>query len=147
MTKGFKDKDKKFHPTESPRKRATKFFTQNPNLEGLKNVSTKQATELKERKIRLNNLSMNELQDHPSFEKSEEWLDVFSDTPEMIVYDDKSNIFHIWFGGESHYVHQYTPDGHEFDVFSFGFEKNRLELSEVLEVTERHLGEDEVDEE
>ena len=64
----------------------------------------------------------------------------------MIVYDDQSNCYHIWFGGESHYVHQYTTDGHEFDVFSFGFDKSKLSLDEVLEVTGRHLGEDEVDE-
>ena len=51
MAKGFKDKDGKFRPTaSSPRKRATQFFTQNPNLEGRGNPDSGKASKLKEQK-------------------------------------------------------------------------------------------------
>ena len=51
MAKGFKDNKGKFHPTaSSPRKRATQFFTQNPNLEGRENPDSGKASKLKEQK-------------------------------------------------------------------------------------------------
>jgi len=92
-------------------------------------------------RIKVENLTLNELRDHHLFDESSEWLDVFSETPEVIVPDERRMIFHIWFGGESHYVHQYSQDGREFDVFSFGFEKNKLSKKEVLESIEDTLNE------
>ena len=97
--------------------------------------------------IKADNIDLRELRDHPMFEESSEWLDVFSETPEVIVADDRRNLFYIWFGGESHYVHEYTVFGNEMDVFSFGFDKNRLDEDEVLEQIEDTLNEPLEDEE
>jgi len=49
LVKGFKDKDGNFRPTGSPRKRATRFFTQNPNFER-SNPNSSKANELKQNK-------------------------------------------------------------------------------------------------
>ncbi len=52
MAKGFKDDKGKFRPTaSSPRKRATQFFTQNPNLQGSRNPDSKKVDEIKNKKI------------------------------------------------------------------------------------------------
>lgn len=82
---------------------------------------------------------MRELRDYAMFEEEVDWLDVFAENPDVIVPDDRKMVFHIWYGGESHTVHEYTPDGIEIDVFTFGFEKNRLDKNEVLEMIEEHI--------
>ena len=96
-------------------------------------------------KIRLKakNITMQELREHPNYEETVNWVDAFSDSPEVIVPDENRLLFYIWFGGHSHYVHLYSLDGKEFDVFSFSFEKDRLDKKEVLSMIERHLNEDE----
>ena len=134
MTKGFKDSKGKFHPTDFKPYIKKKSNEQ----EGMK---VGKSIKMKAR-IKAIEIGTRELRDHPLFEGTTEWLDVFAETPEVIVADDKRGLFHIWFGGESHYVHQYTPDGHEIDVFSFGFDKNRLSKEEVLKMIERTLNED-----
>ena len=136
MVKGFKDAKQKFHPI-TQKTGVRKSRDQSLKTEGI--LIRKKRSSMK---IKAENLTPRELRDHPLFEESTEWLDAFSETPKVIVADDKRGIFHIWFGGESHYVHQYTPDGHEFDVFSFGFNKNRLEEDEVLKMIEKTLNEE-----
>ena len=145
MTIGFK-KGNKFIPTSSKGTTRKKRIESKNDLEnggGVKlHISKKTETiRLKRDKIDAVELDARELRDHPLFEESTEWLDAFASTPEVIVADDQRGIFHIWFGGESHYVHQYSPDGHELDVFSFGFEKNKLSKSEVMKMIQRRLNE------
>lgn len=136
MVKGFKDGNEKFHPI-AQRKGIRKSRNQSLKTKGV--LIRKKRSSMK---IKANNLTPRELREHPLFEENTEWLDAFAETPEVIVADDRRGIFHIWFGGESHYVHQYTPDGHEFNVFSFGFDKNRLEEDEVLKMIEKTLNEE-----
>jgi len=90
-------------------------------------------------RVKAKNLTLKELREQTLFEENSEWLDVFSEKPEVIVADETRAIFYIWYGGESHYVHEHTPFGKEFDVFSFGFEKNKLCKDEVLGMIEKHL--------
>ncbi len=96
-------------------------------------------------KVRLvaKNLTMQELREDPEFITTIGWVDIFSESPEVIVVDENRLIFYIWFGGESHYVHEYSSDGKEIDVFSFGFEKNKLDQKEVLERIEDRLNDSE----
>lgn len=136
MVKGFKDGNNKFHPITQARG-VRKSRDQSIKSQGV--LIRKKRSSMK---IKATNLTPRELREHPLFEENTEWLDAFAETPEVIVADDRRGIFHIWFGGESHYVHQYTPDGHEFDVFSFGFDKNRLDQDEVLKMIEKTLNED-----
>ena len=51
--------------------------------------------------IEVENIDLRELRDHPSFEEDNEWLDVFANTPEVVVYDENKDIFFIWFGGDT----------------------------------------------
>ena len=83
-----------------------------------------------------------QVRENDLFEENEEWHDVFANTPEVIVADENRMIFYIWYGGESHYVHEHSQDGREFDVFSFGFDKNKLEEGEVLDMIEDRLNDD-----
>jgi len=94
-------------------------------------------------RIKSRNLTMQELKEDPEFITTLDWVDTLSENPQVIVKDENRLIFYIWFGGESHYVHEYSPEGKELDVFSFGFEKNRLEPKEVLEMIERRLNDPE----
>ena len=96
-------------------------------------------------RIKAKSITPQELRNHPNYEESNNWNDAFSyfdNSPKVIVPDENRLLFYIWFGGESHYVHLYSLDGKEFDVFSFGFEKDRLDEKEVLSLIERHLNED-----
>ena len=108
------------------------------------NVQRKKGTKkggdrMSKMRIKAENLTVKELRDHELFEEGSDWLDVFAETPEVIVPDFERMVFWIWFGGESHYVHKYSQDGREFDVFSFGFDKNKLCKEEVLESIEDTL--------
>jgi hypothetical protein len=142
MAKGFKDPQGKFRPTE--------------NKNGVRKSRDKttiptQGVRLKrsERKLKpmiAENIELRDVRDHPLYEESTNWLDVFESTPEVIVADEENGHFFIWYGGESHYVHYVSPDGREYDVFSFGFDKNRLDKDEVLEMINERLGEKEEDE-
>jgi len=133
MVKGYKDANDNFYPMSQTKGVRSRWDT-SQKIEGI-------LIRKKREKIIAVELDARELRDHPLFEESTEWLDAFASTPEVIVADDQRGIFHIWFGGESHYVHQYSPDGHELDVFSFGFEKNRLSKNEVLKMIQRRLNE------
>ena len=134
--------DGKFHPHSDYKKGTRKSRDQSTKTQGVEISQVR----MKREKISAINLDPRELREHPLFEESTEWLDAFASTPEVIVADDQRGIFHIWFGGESHYVHQYSPDGHELDVFSFGFEKNKLSKSEVMKMIQRRLNEKDDDE-
>lgn len=57
-------------------------------------------------------------------------MDEFRDA-EVIVPVPELGIWMVWFGGESHYVHIYNQEGVETDVFSWGFEKNKLDAQDV----------------
>ena len=140
--KGFTDKSGKFRPTgnnSGVRMRRDKTTTPTQGIR-LKREKRKYHTKGFE------NIELRDVRDHPLYEESTNWLEVFENTPEVIVADEENGHFFIWYGGESHYIHYVTPDGREYDVFSFGFDKNRLDKDEVLEMIGKRLGEKEEDE-
>ena len=139
MVKGFKDGEGLFHPIKNSKGVRSSRDTSGKS-QGLVMHSGIRKKRM-QNKVELVNLTMRELQDNPMFEEDKKWLDVFAETPEVIVPDERRGLFHIWFGGASHTVHQYTPDGQEVDVFTFGFEKDRLEKKEVLKMIQRRLNE------
>ena len=77
-------------------------------------------------------------------DREQELLDNIDEiqTPEIKIHDEETDIFYTWYGGESHYVHLEDENGKEFDVFSFGFDKNKLSPSEVKSMILKHIKED-----
>ena len=140
--KGYKDGSGKFRPTEN-KNGVSKSRDQNAKTKGIR---LKRITK-KPKMIMAENISLSELRNHPLYEESTNWLDVFESTPEVIVANENEGFFYVWYGGESHYVHYVSPDGKEFNVFSFGFEKNRLDKDEVLEKISERLSDPEEGEE
>lgn len=65
-----------------------------------------------------------------------------AETPEIKILDEQTGIYYTWYGGESHYVHLEDKEGKEFNVFSFGFEKNKLDPKEVKKKIMEHIKED-----
>lgn len=63
------------------------------------------------------------------------------DGAEIITPVSELGIWMVWFGGESHYVHIYDENGKELDVFSWGFEKNRLDANDVKKHIKDHIEE------
>lgn len=60
---------------------------------------------------------------------------------EVIVPDPDLNLWFVWFGGQSHYVHIYDHSGKELDVFSWGFEQNNLSAVDVKKHIKQHIEE------
>jgi len=94
LAKGFKDKNGKFRPTE--RQRATRFFTQNPNLEGAKkNIDNKQLLQKKFSKSdieRTKDFYIDEFEGHP-----QEWVMILDSRGFEIENDNLgSNAFVSW---------------------------------------------------
>src|SRR5690242_18459458 len=58
---------------------------------------------------------------------------------QVIVPDPDLGMWFVWFGGESHYVHLYNHEGKEVDVFSWGFEKNKLDAEDVRKHIKEHM--------
>jgi len=80
---------------------------------------------------------LRDVRDHPLYENdAENWLSIFEQKPEVIIPDERQQRFWLWYGGESHTVHEITPDGVEVDVWTFGFDKNKLSKEEVVQMIE-----------